>query len=298
MTVHQQIFQLLEQPMLILKQRNHELLIEDANVAFMEMTGHSLTHLKSRDGRELAKRFKLDLTKRVLKSEILIRTKARTKLKVRVEQMPLPKDPNDEWTRALLIAEDLTAYNWIEEQHEKGSVLMSGIMDKHMHVRFLRHSTAPRLFEPDVTLEDETLLHFIAESEHGRIKQLLREAAQQQQERSVTLQTGKQSGVQLELELTFFPIRNGFGRCNEMAFVIWDIKPAGEHADDPSVKLKIWMAKREMTAGQLAEATGISLQTISKLRNGKIKKPQRLTAELIASELGIDTRDIWPSLRK
>lgn len=296
MTVHQQIFQMLDQPMLILKQRKDETVIEDANDAFLELVGYSLSYLKSKDGRELSQRFQLDLTKRVLKSEI--RTKARTQLNVRAEQMPLPKIPGDEWTRALLILEELTAFNWIEQQFDKGKVLMSGIMDKHMHLRFLRHSTAPHLFEPDEAMEDETLLHFIAEKEHPRIKSLLRNAAQQHEEQTLTLQTNKRSGAQLELELTFYPIRNGFGKCNELAFVIWDIRPAGKHADDPSVKLKIWMAKREMTAGQLSEATGISIQTISKLRNGKIKKPQRLTAELIASELGIDTNEIWPSLRK
>lgn len=298
MTVHQQIFRLLDQAMLILKHRNGELLIDDANDAFLEMTGYTLAYLKSKDGRELSERFKIDLSKRVLKSEIVIRTKARNKLIVRVEQMPLPRRPGDEWTRALLIVQDLTAFNWIEQQLDKGKVLMSGIMDKHMHIRFLLHITAPLPFDPDDTMEDETLLHFIAEEEHPRIKSLLRNAAQLQQEHTITLLTRKKVSAQLELELTFFPIQNGYGKCNVMAFVIWDIRPSGEHADDPSVKLKIWMAKRDITAGQLSQATGISLQTISKLRNGKIKKPQRLTAELIASELGIDTYEIWPSLRR
>jgi lambda repressor-like predicted transcriptional regulator len=56
------------------------------------------------------------------------------------------------------------------------------------------------------------------------------------------------------------------------------------------------MAKRDLSASQLSLATGISLQTISKLRNGKISRPQRLTAELIASELRVDVQEIWPEL--
>nr|WP_272898796.1 helix-turn-helix transcriptional regulator [Paenibacillus sp. MMS18-CY102] len=62
------------------------------------------------------------------------------------------------------------------------------------------------------------------------------------------------------------------------------------------MKLKIWMAKRDISTSQLSLSTGISIQTISKLRNGKITKPQRLTAELIASELRVEITDIWPEV--
>nr|WP_281378797.1 helix-turn-helix transcriptional regulator [Paenibacillus phyllosphaerae] len=53
------------------------------------------------------------------------------------------------------------------------------------------------------------------------------------------------------------------------------------------------MARRKISAQELSESTGISVQTISKLRNGKILKPQRLTAELLATVLGVKPQDIW-----
>lgn len=298
MTVHQQIFQLLDQPMVVLKEKNGEVSVEDANPAFLDLIGYSLARLKAKAGRELTGRFNIDLTKRILKSEVRLKTKARVQLRLRIEQLPLPESPDKDCRLALIIAEDLTAYSWIEQQHERGKVLMSGIVDKHLHIRFLRDSLAPLMLEPDQTMEDETLLQFIAENERDRLVQLMDEACQHFEERSITIHTSKLSGVELELELTFSPIRNGVGKCNVMAFVIWDFKPVGKDEVAPSMKLKIWMAKRDMSAGQLSEATGISLQTISKLRNGKINKPQRLTAELIASELGIETHDIWPATRK
>ncbi|MCR2803156.1 helix-turn-helix domain-containing protein [Paenibacillus soyae] len=298
MKVHQQIFQMLDQPMVVLQEKNGEISVEDANFAFLDLIGYTLPRLKAKEGKELAERFHIDLSKRILKSEIRLKTKARVQLRLRIEQLPLPESPGDDCRRALIIAEDLTAYSWIEQQLERGKVLMSGVVDKHLHIRFLRDSLAPLMFEPDQTLEDETLLQFIAENDRERLLQLMNEACEHYEERSLTIHTSKLSGVELELELTFSPIRNGVGKCNVMAFVIWDFRPVGEDEIDPSMKLKIWMAKRDMTAGQLSEATGISLQTISKLRNGKINKPQRLTAELIASELGIETSAIWPATRK
>lgn len=66
---------------------------------------------------------------------------------------------------------------------------------------------------------------------------------------------------------------------------------------DSAKRLKMWMAKRDISANQMAAATNISLQTISKLRNGHIKKPSRLTAELIAAELQVAVSDIWPEVR-
>ncbi|GLX69137.1 helix-turn-helix domain-containing protein [Paenibacillus glycanilyticus] len=70
------------------------------------------------------------------------------------------------------------------------------------------------------------------------------------------------------------------------------------HVSEPAKRLKMWMAKRDLSANQLSAATHISLQTISKLRNGHIAKPNRLTAELIAGELQVAVSDIWPEVRK
>ncbi|NIK67559.1 MULTISPECIES: helix-turn-helix domain-containing protein [unclassified Paenibacillus] len=90
------------------------------------------------------------------------------------------------------------------------------------------------------------------------------------------------------------------------ALIIYEDKSGYAHEEpltaikqvyDSSKRLKMWMAKRDISANQMAAATNISLQTISKLRNGHIQKPNRLTAELIAGELQVAVSDIWPEVR-
>ncbi|WP_165822557.1 helix-turn-helix domain-containing protein [Paenibacillus montanisoli] len=62
---------------------------------------------------------------------------------------------------------------------------------------------------------------------------------------------------------------------------------------DPAYKLRLLMLENNVSVTQLAERTQISLTTISNIRNGKIRKPQRLTAHLIATELGVSPEEIW-----
>lgn len=68
--------------------------------------------------------------------------------------------------------------------------------------------------------------------------------------------------------------------------------------EDPSYKLRMLMLSKNISATSLSRSTLISLTTISKIRNGKIKKPQRLTAELIAGELGVKPEAIWSSFKQ
>ncbi|CAM3961302.1 helix-turn-helix domain-containing protein [Paenibacillus alkaliterrae] len=297
MSVYHQIFQRMDQPMLILREKDHEVQIEDANYAFLRLTGYTLAELRSRSTPHLLQNYNIDTTRQVLKSEVMLYTKLKRHLPVRIDQQPLPKEEDDDINRAFIVFEDLTSYKWIAEQAELNKVLISGIVDSHLHIRFLRDSVAPLLFEPDRTIEDETLMTFIADKEQEKLKLVLQEAYLLKKERSLTLQTSKLSGIELELSITFTPILDGNGEVKEFAFVIWDLRAIDDKIAS-SMKLKIWMAKRDVTAGHLSASTGISIQTISKLRNGKIEKPQRLTAELVASELQVDVHEIWPEIRK
>ena len=79
--------------------------------------------------------------------------------------------------------------------------------------------------------------------------------------------------MQLELQITYRPFFHGDGSLKNIAFIVTDIQSIAENrstAVDPSVTLKVLMARKYMSAQELSSATGISLQTISKLRNGKI----------------------------
>ncbi|CAM4520373.1 DNA-binding Xre family transcriptional regulator [Paenibacillus endophyticus] len=297
MSIYSQVFQLLHQPMLIMSQNELDVRIVDANQAFLRLSGYTLEELQSKNGRYLLQKYNIDTTIQVVKSEVILQTKLNQQISVRVDQQPLPACPEDGCTCSFVIFENLTPYKWIEQQAEKNKVLISGIVDRQQHIRFLRDSLAPLLFEPDQKMQNETLMQFIDDSEHVKIMKIIQETYLLKKERSLTLKTSKLSGIELELSVTFAPIVDGFGEAHEFAFVIWDLKPVDDQID-ASLKLRIWMAKRDMTAGHLSTVTGISIQTISKLRNGKIVKPQRLTAELIASELQVDVQEIWSEVRK
>ncbi|MGO4544361.1 helix-turn-helix domain-containing protein [Paenibacillus sp. 2TAB23] len=297
MSIYSQVFQLLHQPMLILSQNELDVRIVDANQAFLRLSGYTLEELQSKNGRYLLQKYNINTTIQVVKSEVILQTKLKQQISVRIDQQPLPACSVDGCNHSFVIFEDLTPYKWIEQQAEKNKVLISGIVDRQQHIRFLRDSLAPLLFEPDHKMQNETLMQFIDDSEHVKLMKIIQETYRLKKERSLTVKTSKLSGIELELSVTFAPIVDGFGEANEFAFVIWDLKPVDDQID-ASLKLRIWMAKRDMTAGHLSTVTGISIQTISKLRNGKILKPQRLTAELIASELQVDVQEIWSEVRK
>lgn len=297
MSIYSQIFQIMGQPMILLSQNDREVRIEDANQAFLRLTGYTLAELQSKKSSYLLKKYRIDNARQVLKSEVGIYTKLERQISVRIDQQPLPTCSQDGTIRAVITFEDLSPYKWIDQQAEKNKVMISGIVDSHQHVRFLRDGLAPLLFEPDRKLKDETLMQFIADTDHGLMRDVIQETYLHKKEKSIKLKTSKQSGIELEMSVTFAPILDGYGEVSEFAFVIWDLRPVDEKIE-ASVKLRIWMAKRDVTAGHLSASTGISIQTISKLRNGKILKPQRLTAELIASELQIEVHEIWSETRK
>jgi len=295
LSIYSKIFQLMNQPMILLSQHEQEVRIEDANHAFLRLSGYSLKALQSKKSSYLLQKYKIDVSRQYMKSDVNIYTKLKRKIPVRIDLQPLPSDEVHHY--AFIIFEDLSPYRWIEQQAEKNKVLISGIIDKNHHVRFLRDRLAPFQIEPNQQMQDETLLQFIADADHGKILKIIREAHLRKKERSLTLKTSKLSGVEFELSVSFTPILDGFGNVLEFAFVIWDLRPIDDRIA-ASMKLRIWMAKRDITVGYLSSSTGISIQTISKLRNGKILKPQRLTAELIASELQVAVHEIWSEIRK
>ncbi len=301
MDFYEQVFRVHGQAMAVIAEHEGNVRVLDANDAFIRLTGYDKDELISTQDSLFVFSYPAELSRRALKSEMTLNARTGQLLHIRYEQVPLNSGFKTRGGAAdniaLIIFEDLTAYNWINQQLLSRDILLSGIVDEHMHIRFLRDKLATLMFEPDRALEDESLLDFVAEIDHDRIRAILEQSTHMVDEQSITLHTSKLSGVELELELTYAPIKDGFGNLKEFAFVIWDLRPTNDTAD-PSMKLKIWMAKRDMSAGALSAATGISLQTISKLRNGKILKPQRLTAELIAAELRVEVNEIWPIVRR
>lgn len=197
----------------------------------------------------------------------------------------------------LLTAEDISAKTWIDDRGSAAPILLSGILNERFIVeRYFKYYPAPvidHLFQ----VENESINDFFHDSERRRIIHALEQSARNRRTAQIVVQTKELAdSVRLTLDITYRPFFHGDGTLKNVAFIVTDIQLTNEaeYAVDPSVTLKVLMARNYMSAQQLAHETGISLQTISKLRNGKIDRPQRQTMLLIAKALNVTQQEIWP----
>ncbi|WP_341278381.1 PAS domain-containing protein [Paenibacillus sp. FSL H8-0537] len=298
MTVFERVFQMMDSPAAIIRSVKHYGFIMDVNESFIRLTGLEYEYLIDKPIGELLENWSLKHYKTSTKREGLLHTCKPGGTPVMVEHNTLSMLNEERQALSLIVLSDLSSHHWIEQQFETNTVLFSGILDANYQVQLLK-DPFPAYLLVDGHLNGESFLEIVAESEHLRLLHILEETRKFKKTNHITVKTTKVNGVELEVKITFTPIFDGFGRIKEYAFIVLDLQPINTHEYiDSSMRLKIWMAKRDISAGQLAAATGISIQTISKLRNGKIKMPQRLTAELIASELKVDCLEIWQKIRK
>lgn len=297
MPVFHNIFQLLDQPMVLVRFMRDTVVVEESNRAFTRMTGLYNEQLQGMHISKMIGNYCYKNGLRAFRKETFLYNSKHCRIPVLIEQKLLEVTSHDQNALAIIIIQDLSTRKWIELQQQTHKVLISGTVDDSNHIRFIKDLNDPNIFYPEKDLENETLLQFISEAEFAKINEMLPSFTKLKKLQPITVKTNMLSGVELELKVIFTPMFDGFGKIIEYAFVILDLNPVNDSIDS-SMKLKIWMAKRDISASQLSDATNISLQTISKLRNGKIKMPQRLTAELIASELRVDVKELWPEVRK
>jgi len=207
-------------------------------------------------------------------------------------------DARDEEGRPLLliIAKDMSTDKWLEQQSRSGKALYTGICDSQYRIRTF-HAHGQRTMSGESVVH-QSIFDYLDPSEHTAIRERLIGCSLADYPCDIVVRTIKfDEASELELRATICTMFDGFGAIQQYAFSVWDMRESGE-AGQPGMKLKIWMAKRDISASQLSASTGISMQTISKLRNGKIRKPQRLTAELLASELKVDVSALWSELSR
>ncbi|MDT9726504.1 XRE family transcriptional regulator [Xylanibacillus composti] len=53
--------------------------------------------------------------------------------------------------------------------------------------------------------------------------------------------------------------------------------------------LRMLMAERDINTTELSDKSGVSVTTISNLRNGRIRQPKKSTLEAVARALGVDS---------
>jgi DNA-binding Xre family transcriptional regulator len=293
MTIFHSIFQMLPQPLAVVSWEGETARFRHANEAFVRLTGLTVDELRRscpqqifssrNDGDRLRPG-----TAGACSCNLEPSGTGRT-VRLRLTWSPIDHAGKSD---LLINAQDTSAKSWIDSIAATREVLYSGIVNADFVIDRFERQIPIRLV--DIPIEHESAFAFFNENEVVLLRRMLKRIADRRHEETIVLQTKKLGdSVQFEAEMTICPFYDGDGSLKQYGFVITSLRPVEESAD-PSVTLKILMAKNGISAQQLSEATGISLQTISKLRNGKINKPQRLTAELIAAELNVVPTLIWP----
>ncbi|QHW30988.1 helix-turn-helix domain-containing protein [Paenibacillus rhizovicinus] len=216
--------------------------------------------------------------------------------------------PDSDQALVMVTIRDRSEHKWIEDQAYERSIIVSMLLTKAGTVVSMRSYRGPIQYDR-LELSRTNSDQFVDEQDRARVRDRLRD-----------LQFSKETG-EFKFILQLFqdrfhvhsivkPFFNGDGsfRCYAIIVLAMDAvgAPDSETAnwqinvpygsDDPSesaYKLRLLMLEKRMSVTRLAERTKISLTTISNIRNGKIKKPHRLTAQLIADQLGVSPLDIW-----
>lgn len=216
----------------------------------------------------------------------------------------------------ILTLKDRSEHQWIHEFLLQQRIEMSLILTNTGSITSMRSYHEPIPFDRQ-TISMQPGQRFVADSDRERVRQFLNTLRNQHDAtpRPLTFKLqlfDDQYDAQALIKPFFFA--DGTFRCFAILILTVETvdqadanKPSKNMAiameeygqdepSDPSFKLRLLMLKRNMTVTKLAENTQISLTTISNIRNGKIKKPQRLTAHLIAEQLGVSPDDIWGPL--
>ncbi|NIK70913.1 MULTISPECIES: helix-turn-helix domain-containing protein [unclassified Paenibacillus] len=291
------VFYLLADPMFIVELEHNRWYIRDINYAFTKLTGYKKTELMDADPDGLLRRgFSFgglmtqlsDDHEQSLEQELI--SKSTASIPVRFSSRRLP---SSEQTCFIMICKDLSEERYIEEYAMDNQVLMSiGVSEQ------LRITNATRYYSPfkPINLVNHSIFDHVAEESRKPLRRILEYAR--------THGTTEQTDVRLyfgdQLRMTTVVVKPFFHGNKEfkgyVVLLTGMLQPARE--EDAAYKLRMLMLSKNITATSLAQSTLISLTTISKIRNGKIKKPQRLTAELIAGELGVKPESIWSGFKR
>lgn len=216
-------------------------------------------------------------------------------------------DPNN--AVLMVTIRDRSEHKWIEDQVCERRIVASMLLTTADTIVGMRHYHTPIQYDR-LELSRLKCDQFVVEQDRARVREQL-----------LALRASRETG-EFRFLLQLFqdrfhthsivkPFYNGDGSYRCCAIVVLEMEPAdgtdmaqadmptansSVSAGDPadaSFKLRLLMLEKRMSVTQLAENTKISLTTISNIRNGKIKKPHRLTAKLIADELGVSMNDLW-----
>lgn len=200
-------------------------------------------------------------------------------------------------TSWLIINRDRTVEHWIDHKLMATTFVASFILTSRYDIKKVI-PYAPGVADMyEHPYEERNLLELVRPQSISALIQAFDACRRLERQRTITIATLSYPAV----KATIYPFFDAIGRLNHYVLTIHEIQEKQEAGSrtftDAAVALRSLMLRQRISARRLSEVTGISKTTISKLLNGKITKPRRLTAELIAHELGVRPNAIWHTLR-
>jgi DNA-binding Xre family transcriptional regulator len=208
---------------------------------------------------------------------------------VRLEVMRIGQSDSPR-KRYAVVFHDVTEQRWIESVIREQKAVGAAILTREHTIQWMTSYMTPVLHEQSAYL-NQPFQQYVSVNDRRHVKRSLDYASANRTPQPCSFSILHEDDAYLA-RAVFMAFQHWNGSVRSHAVVMLQMEPL--HTDvDSSAKLRLLMTVKNISVTELARSTHISLTTISKIRNGKIKKPKRMTAELIASQLGVVPEAIW-----
>ncbi|MUT67778.1 helix-turn-helix domain-containing protein [Paenibacillus sp. NEAU-GSW1] len=296
------IFYMLNEPMMIVEFEHNRWYVRDVNHSFTLLTGYKKSELIDIDPNGLLKEGLSfhQLTAALAEdnadnsAEWELVTRLTRPVPVKLTCRRLPQD-NMSGFGYIVNCIDLSESNWIDDFAQDNQIVMTLNVSEQFRIVDAKRYYSP-LKQRTSSLVNQCILDFIAEDSVLPLRRVMDNVRKTGIAEQMELRMSINDKAYLASAI-IKPFYNGNKSFRCFSIIITELNLHAQD-EDSSYKLRMLMLNKNISATSLAQSTLISLTTISKIRNGKIKKPQRLTAELIAGELGVKPESIWSSFKR
>jgi len=270
----------------------------DANPSFLRMSGYSMKELRAMSPQYIftafeSSSFGLFHTERLFKEgELILESFCTGKNGIAIAtELSVKKIAGSRQEELwFMVIRDISEKHWIE-QHGVDYEIAGGLTRSFLLTRITVKPPSDKTFLKS-EWESRSILSIVGTPYVEQAQQTLNKALRtgKEQQLTVIMNIGKRNTT---ANLSIHPVINGSGEVTRFAFGARFSTERNKN-QDPGAALRILMAEKQMTATRLAELTGLSIGTISKIRNSKTPVPHKFSALCIADALGVKVSDIWP----
>ncbi|MFX3632261.1 MAG: PAS domain-containing protein [Candidatus Pristimantibacillus sp.] len=293
------LFYWLPDPMLIVEFEHNRWYIRDINQAFSLLSGYKKRELVDVDPAGLLQEgfsFNALMTQIPEDSELIIEWELITKsTQPTLVRLTCRKFHIEQQSRYMIICKNLSEDKWIDDFGADNKIVMTINATEKFNITDTRRYYTPVKYQSS-TLVNQNLFDYVFEDHRKSLRRVMDYARNNgtTEQIQIKMLIGDHTYLTSAVIKPFYWGNKSF---KDYLIVLTDLNQH-THDEDSSYKLRLLMLGKNISATSLSQSTLISLTTISKIRNGKIKKPQRLTAELIAGELGVKPEMIWSSFKR